>query len=79
MRSRDASETGVTVMECREVAVDTQPGISIFDITKEIRNVIESMGVKEGCVTVLSRHTTTAVTINENETRLLDDIRRFLL
>ena len=77
----DASEmvSGVTVMECSEVVVNTQPGISIFDITPEIRSVIDGMGVKEGCVTVLSRHTTTAVTINENESRLLDDVRRFLL
>ena len=33
-------------------------------------------GLKEGVVTVLSRHTTTAVTINEAEPRLMDDIRQ---
>ena len=33
-------------------------------------------GLREGFVNVLSRHTTTAVTINENEARLLDDVRQ---
>ena len=33
-------------------------------------------GLVEGTVNVLSRHTTTAVTINENETRLMDDVRQ---
>jgi len=37
---------------------------------------VQQLGVTEGCVKVLSRHTTTAVTINEHETRLLDDIRQ---
>lgn len=54
----------------------TQPGISIFDITPEIRAEVANSGLKEGVVTVLSRHTTTAVTINEAEPRLMDDIRQ---
>lgn len=33
----------------------------------------------EGWVHIVSRHTTTAVTINECESRLMDDIRQFLL
>lgn len=33
-------------------------------------------GLEEGFVNVLSRHTTTAVTINENESRLIDDVRQ---
>jgi hypothetical protein len=32
-----------------------------------------------GCVNVLSRHTTTAVTINEMEGRLVDDVRQYLV
>ncbi len=37
---------------------------------------VDELGVTEGFVNVLSRHTTTAISINEYETRLLDDIRQ---
>jgi hypothetical protein len=42
----------------------------------QIRAEVERLGVSDGFVNVLSRHTTTAVTINECEPRLLDDIRQ---
>jgi hypothetical protein len=51
-------------------------GIALFDITPQIRQRVQQLGVTEGFVNVLSRHTTTAVAINEYETRLLDDIRQ---
>lgn len=34
--------------------------------------------MREGFVHVVSRHTTTALTINEDEPRLVDDVRQFL-
>ena len=36
-------------------------------------------GIREGTVTVVSRHTTTGVTINEWESRLVRDIKTWLL
>ena len=35
--------------------------------------------MKNGLVTVISRHTTTAITINERESRLAQDMERFFL
>jgi secondary thiamine-phosphate synthase enzyme len=40
---------------------------------------VSRSGIVDGFVTVTSRHTTTALTINENEERLLADIKNFLL
>ncbi|PNW78452.1 hypothetical protein CHLRE_09g396850v5 [Chlamydomonas reinhardtii] len=60
-----------------EVAA-TPPGIALVDVTPQIRELVSQSGLVEGTVNVLSRHTTTAVTINENETRLMDDVRQFL-
>jgi len=54
-------------------------GISLHDITPQLHHAIREAGIQEGWVTVISRHTTTAVTINECESRLMDDIRQFLL
>ena len=59
-----------------QIEVETQPGISIFNITPQIKDQIQKLGVQEGFVNVLSRHTTTAIAINEYEIRLLDDIRQ---
>lgn len=36
-------------------------------------------GLKQGTVTVISRHTTTAITINERESRLARDMEQYLL
>lgn len=47
-----------------------------LSIVPQIRAEVERLGVTEGFVNVLSRHTTTAITINECEPRLLDDIRQ---
>ncbi|PNH00816.1 hypothetical protein TSOC_013339, partial [Tetrabaena socialis] len=56
----------------------TPPGIAPVDITPAIRQLVEEAGLLEGCVHVLSRHTTTALSINESEARLMDDVRQFL-
>lgn len=61
-----------------EVTVDTKGGISVFDITKQIQAMIEKDGLMHGTVTIMSRHTTTAITINEFEPRLVEDIRLWL-
>lgn len=61
-----------------QLELETKPGIHIVDITPQIRAEVERLGVAEGFVNILSRHTTTAIAINECEARLLDDIRQFL-
>jgi len=49
-----------------------------IDITDEVLSAIDTSSVREGTVTVFSRHTTAAVVINENEPLLLKDMARFL-
>lgn len=71
-----AQQTAAPIISYTQIELDTQLGISLFDITPQIRQRIAELGVTEGCVNVLSRHTTTAIAINEYETRLLDDIRQ---
>jgi secondary thiamine-phosphate synthase enzyme len=61
----------------RLLPVSTGNGIALHNITPDIRAFLVESGVRDGFVTVTSRHTTTAVTINENETRLLEDVRGF--
>ncbi len=56
----------------------TGDGISLHDITPQIRSYLGASAIRAGFVTVTSQHTTTALAINENEERLLEDVKRFL-
>ncbi|RCJ33561.1 secondary thiamine-phosphate synthase enzyme [Nostoc minutum NIES-26] len=60
------------------VEIETSQGINIHNITPQIKDFITSSSIKNGQVLVFSRHTTTALAINENEVRLLEDIKVFL-
>lgn len=60
------------------IELETDKGISLHDITPDIRAAIDKSGIANGFVTVTSQHTTTAIVINEHEARLLDDVKNFL-
>lgn len=60
------------------IELETGKGISLHDITPDIRAAIDKSGIANGFVTVTSQHTTTAIVINEHEARLLDDVKNFL-
>jgi len=49
-----------------------------IDITDDVFAAVEESAVREGTVTVFSRHTTAAIVINEHEPLLLKDMTRFL-
>lgn len=61
----------------RHLEVASEDGIALHDITPSLRDLVKESGLRNGFVTVTSRHTTTALTINEFEKRLLDDVRSF--
>lgn len=56
----------------------TDKGINLYDVTPQIQTFLASTGVQGGQVIVFSRHTTTALAINEYEERLLIDIKNYL-
>ncbi|MEH2274445.1 MAG: secondary thiamine-phosphate synthase enzyme YjbQ [Nostoc sp.] len=60
------------------IEIETEPKINIYNITLQIQNFLASTSIKNGQILVFSRHTTTALAINENEVRLLEDIKMFL-
>jgi secondary thiamine-phosphate synthase enzyme len=55
----------------------TQP-LEFVDLTELILREIRASGIRDGIVNVQTRHTTTAIVINENEPLLLDDLRETL-
>ena len=58
--------------------VKTTEQISIFNLNDDINRAIEHSCILDGFVIVSSCHTTTAISINEYEERLLVDIKKWL-
>jgi len=60
------------------IQIPTESGIQIYDVTPQIQTFVTSTMMQNGQVLVFSRHTTTALAINENEPRLFEDIKAYL-
>ena len=65
------------IKNCK-LQLTTGNGIALHDVTPEVESCLANSGIRTGFVTITSRHTTTALTINENEARLLEDVKMFL-
>ena len=57
------------------IEIKTDQGINIYNVTPLIEKNLAATSIKNGQVVVFSRHTTTALAINENEERLLEDVK----
>ena len=60
------------------IEIKTDEGINIHNITPKIQDLVASIPIKNGQALIFSRHTTTALAINEYEERLLTDIKVYL-
>jgi len=59
------------------IELETGNGLSIHDLTKSIQQQIKLSGISNGTIAITTQHTTTALAINENEERLVEDIKVF--
>ena len=53
--------------------------VSVEDLTPHLTSFLASSGMRNGVLHVISQHTTTAITINERESRLAEDISNYFL
>ncbi len=65
-----------TVVE--EILMTTHHPLEILDITEQVRQRCASSGICAGLVTIISRHTTAYVNLNEREPNLQQDMMTFL-
>lgn len=72
------TSVGHLVYHYEEITIPSLKGIYFADLTSKIKQIIAESEIKSGQVCILSKHTTTSVTINEMEARLVDDSRQFL-
>jgi secondary thiamine-phosphate synthase enzyme len=60
------------------VHITTSNRMEIRDITPQIRDVLKKSQIENGLVNVFSRHSTSGIVINENESGLLQDFQAML-
>lgn len=80
-----ASSLGDAICEYHQVTIPTtqegppRQAISVEDLTPSVVDLLEKSGMKQGVVNIISRHSTTAITINERESRLAQDMQDYFL
>ena len=72
-----ATAGGLTV-HGETMVVQTDQRIELVDLTKQVMEFVRKFNIREGLVSLWSMHTTCALFINEFQTALLTDIKRFL-
>jgi len=60
------------------LVVGTDQRVELVDLTNRVMDYIRRFNIREGLVSLWSMHTTCALFINEFQTALLSDIKRFL-
>ena len=79
------TDLGTPVCLYHQVTIPTsqqgppRQAVSVEDLTPTVSSLLADAGMKNGVVTVVSRHTTTALCINERESRLAQDMAEYFL
>lgn len=62
-------------VKSNSIKINTSKNFEIIDITSEINELIE---IDKGIVSIFSKHSTSAIVVNENESGLLNDLELML-
>jgi len=67
-------------MKCftEEIEINSSEKTDFVDVTEDIKKVVGALKVMDGIANIYTTHTTTAIRINENEERLLNDAKHWL-
>ncbi len=68
------AETGFDVSH-HAIHLQTKEGLQFIDLTREVSDIVAASGIANGMVNIQTRHTTTAVIVNEHEPLLLEDLK----
>src|SRR5918911_201115 len=73
-----SATVGGLIIHGETFVVQTDQRIELVDLTNRVMELVRRFNIREGLVSLWSMHTTCAVFINEFQTALLSDIKRFL-
>ncbi len=66
------------IIELKEITIQTAEHFQIIDITSIVEEFVKSHNLDIGTVTITTKHTTTAIRVNENEPLLFKDIKNHI-
>ena len=78
MSAASTATAGGLTIHGETFVVETDQRIDVVDLTDRMMDLVRQYTIREGLVSLWSLHTTCAVFINEFQTALLTDIKRFL-
>ena len=62
----------------KKIHITTNNKTQMINITGEIQQIIDNENINEGLINIQTKHTTTAIIINEDEEGLKDDFIKFI-
>jgi secondary thiamine-phosphate synthase enzyme len=62
-------------MEREILELSTSRRVELIDITKQVKAVLDKIGIKKGLLNIYSRHSTSGLVVNENESGLVSDFQ----
>jgi secondary thiamine-phosphate synthase enzyme len=62
-----------------KIFVTSDRSTELISVTDQVRQIVKKSGVKNGIVNLFTQHTTTALTINEDDPNLERDIAQFMV
>jgi secondary thiamine-phosphate synthase enzyme len=73
-----SANVGGLTIHGETIVIQTDQRIELVDLTNRVMEFARRFNIREGLVSLWSMHTTCALFINEFQTALLTDIKRFL-
>jgi secondary thiamine-phosphate synthase enzyme len=73
-----SAKAGGLTIHGETIVISTDQRIELVDLTNRVMEFARRFNIKEGLVSLWSMHTTCSLFINEFQTALLADIKRFL-
>jgi secondary thiamine-phosphate synthase enzyme len=70
--------TGGLTIHGETIVISTDQRIELVDLTNRVMEFVKRFNMREGLISLWSMHTTCSLFINEFQTALLTDIKRFL-
>jgi len=61
-----------------EISISSNKRVEFIDITGQVQSAVDSSGITDGAALIFTKHTTTGLIINENESGLLKDFENML-
>jgi secondary thiamine-phosphate synthase enzyme len=72
------AKVGGLTIHGETLVIETDQRIELVDLTDRVMEFVRRFDMREGLVSIWSMHTTCSLFINEFQTALLSDIKRFL-